>query len=55
MGSSLWFISILRDQPWLGFLIGLLFVTLMFASKNLVIYFYARGLQKKRRGAPGHH
>ena len=49
MGNTLWFITILRDQPWLGFLIGLLFAALMFGSKNLVIFFYSRSQQKKRQ------
>lgn len=46
MGNSMWFISLLRDQPWLGFLIGLAFVALMFGSKNLIIYLYSRNQQK---------
>ena len=46
MGNSMWFISILRDQPWLGFLIGLAFVAVMFGSKNLIVYLYSRNQQK---------
>jgi hypothetical protein len=48
MGNTLWFINILKDQPWLGFLIGLVFVAVMFGSKNLVIYFYARSREKQK-------
>ncbi len=42
MGNSIWFISILKDSPWLGFLIGLGFATIMFGAKNLIIYFYSK-------------
>lgn len=49
MGNTLWFITILKDKPWLGFLIGLAFITIMFASKNLIVYFYAKGQEKKRQ------
>ncbi|PLY12164.1 MAG: hypothetical protein C0631_17395 [Sedimenticola sp.] len=49
MGNTLWFITILKEKPWLGFLIGLAFITIMFASKNLVVYFYARNQEKKAR------
>ncbi len=49
MGNSLWFISILRDQPWIGFLIGLGFITIMFGSKNLVVYLYSKNSEKKAR------
>ncbi|HIP53184.1 MAG TPA: hypothetical protein EYH03_04140 [Chromatiales bacterium] len=47
MGNTLWFITILKEKPWLGFLIGLVFITIMFASKNLVVYFYSRSQAKK--------
>jgi len=49
MGNTLWFITILRDQPWIGFLIGLLFLAFMFGSKNLVVYLYSRSQEKKKR------
>jgi len=49
MGNTLWFITILRDQPWIGFLIGLVFLTFMFGSKNLVVYLYSRSQEKKKR------
>jgi len=42
MGNSIWFISILKDSPWLGFLIGLAFVTIMFGAKNLILYLYSK-------------
>jgi len=48
MGSTLWFISLLKEQPWVGFLVGLLFVSIMFGSKNIIIYLYSRNQQKKR-------
>lgn len=51
MGNTLWFITILKDKPWLGFLIGLAFITIMFGSKNLIVYFYARSQEKKRQEA----
>ncbi|WP_435684566.1 hypothetical protein [Sedimenticola selenatireducens] len=47
MGNTLWFINLLKDHPWIGFLIGLAFVTVMFGSKNLVIYFYSRHKSKQ--------
>ncbi|MEE9358302.1 hypothetical protein [Candidatus Vondammii sp. HM_W22] len=51
MGGTLWFITILKDKPWLGFLIGLVFITIMFGSKNLIVYLYARSQEKKRQEA----
>ncbi|HEB96969.1 MAG TPA: hypothetical protein ENI96_11135 [Sedimenticola thiotaurini] len=51
MGNSLWFITLLQEKPWLGFLIGLAFLAVMFGSKNLVVYFYARSQEKKRLAA----
>jgi hypothetical protein len=47
MGNSLWFITILKDKPWLGFLIGLGFITIMFLAKNLVVYLYSKNQEKK--------
>lgn len=56
MGGTLWFISLLRDQPWIGFLIGLCFAAVMFGSKNLVIYFYNRSQeQKQAQGTPANN
>jgi hypothetical protein len=49
----MWFISILRDQPWLGFLIGLAFVAVMFGSKNLIVYFYSRNQEKQNSASNG--
>lgn len=51
MGNTLWFISLLKDHPWVGFLIGLAFVTVMFGSKNLVVYFYSRHQEKQKQRA----
>jgi len=42
MHGPLWFIELLRNHPLAGFAIGLLFAALMFGSKNLLIYLYAR-------------
>ncbi len=53
MGNTLWFIDILKDRPWLGFLIGLVFIAIMFGSKNLVVYIYAKNQEKKARQEEG--
>ncbi|MCB1869379.1 MAG: hypothetical protein KDI43_12865 [Gammaproteobacteria bacterium] len=55
MGNTLWFITILKEQPWIGFLIGLLFVATMFGSKNLIVYFYAKNQEKKKVASEDHH
>jgi len=47
MGNSLWFITILQEKPWLGFLIGLCFMAFMFLSKNLIVYLYSKNKAKK--------
>lgn len=49
MGNTLWFITLLQEKPWAGFLIGLVFVVIMFGSKNLIVYLYARNQEKQRR------
>jgi hypothetical protein len=49
MGNTLWFISLLKDHPWAGFLIGLGFVTVMFGSKNLIVYLYSRSQEKQKQ------
>ncbi|MFK5894403.1 MAG: hypothetical protein QM504_14365 [Pseudomonadota bacterium] len=46
MGNSLWFITILQEKPWLGFLIGLCFMSVMFLSKNLIVYLYSKNKEK---------
>ncbi|MCP3866729.1 MAG: hypothetical protein GY703_01245 [Gammaproteobacteria bacterium] len=51
MGNTLWFITLLRDQPWFGFLIGMVFLAFMFGSKNLVVYFYSRSQERKKKAA----
>ena len=51
MGNSLWFITRLQEKPWAGFLIGLTFVAIMFGSKNLIVYFYAKNQEKQQRAA----
>ena len=47
MGDIIWFITILKDQPWIGFLIGLLFVSIMFGAKNFVIYLYTKNQERR--------
>ena len=49
MGNTLWFITILKEQPWIGVLIGLSFFTVMFLSKNLIVYLYSRNSEKKAK------
>jgi len=49
MGNTLWFITILQEKPWVGFLIGLAFMAVMFGSKNLIVYFYAKNQEKKKQ------
>ncbi len=51
MGNTLWFITILQEKPWLGFLIGLSFMAVMFLSKNLIVYLYAKNSEKKAKEA----
>ena len=51
MGNTLWFITILQEKPWLGFLIGLCFMAVMFLSKNLIVYLYSRSSEKKAKQA----
>ncbi len=46
MTTTTSFISILRDNPWIGMTIGLLFFTFMFSVKNIVIYLYSRKREK---------
>ena len=47
MGNTLWLINILKDQPWIGFLLGFLFISIMFGAKNLIVYLYAKNQQQK--------
>lgn len=49
MGNSLWFITILQEKPWLGFLIGLCFMAVMFLSKNLIVYLYSKNQEKQAK------
>ena len=48
MGNTLGFITILQEKPWLGMLIGLCFMAVMFLSKNLVVYLYMKNQEKKK-------
>ena len=52
MGNSLWFITILQEKPWLGFLIGLCFMAVMFLSKNLIVYLYSKNKEKEVSKSP---
>lgn len=49
MGNTIWFITILKEYPWLGFMIGLVFVTFMFGAKNLIIYLYSKRLEEEKK------
>jgi len=42
------FIELLRNQPAIGFLIGLIFFAFMFSAKNLVVYLYSRRFEKEK-------
>ncbi len=42
MTDSLWFITILKEQPWWGVAIGLVFFALLLLIKSLVVYLYSR-------------
>lgn len=48
MGGSMWFITILKEQPWIGIIIGLFFFAFMFLSKNLIVYLYSRSQAKQK-------
>jgi hypothetical protein len=49
MGGSMAFINLLRDHPLVGLLIGLGFFIIMFGSKNLIVYFYAKSKEKEKQ------
>jgi flagellar biogenesis protein FliO len=34
MGSGLWFITILKEQPWIGLVIGIILFLLLFLAKR---------------------
>lgn len=34
MGSGLWFITILKEQPWIGMLLGIILFLLLFLAKR---------------------
>jgi hypothetical protein len=48
MGGSMAFINLLRDHPLVGLLIGLGFFIIMFGSKNVIVYFYAKSKEKQK-------
>ena len=37
MGSGLWFITILKEQPWIGLLIGIVLFLLLFWAKKWLV------------------
>lgn len=37
MGSGLWFITILKEQPWIGLVAGTMLFLLLFWVKRLVV------------------
>lgn len=37
MGSGLWFITILKEQPWIGLLIGIVLFLLLFWVKKWLV------------------
>jgi ABC-type uncharacterized transport system permease subunit len=37
MGSGLWFITILKEQPWIGLAIGIVLFLLLFLVKRWVV------------------
>lgn len=37
MGSGLWFITILKENPWIGIVIGILLIMLMFMIKKWLV------------------
>ena len=51
MGNTLWFITLLKEKPWIGFLIGLCFMAFMFLSKNLIVYLYSKNKEKQEKEA----
>ena len=48
MGNTLGFITLLQEKPWVGMLIGLCFMAVMFLSKNLIVYLYMKNQEKKK-------
>lgn len=45
------FITLLKDHPAIGFLIGLVIFAILFSVKNLVVYLYSRHHEKERARA----
>ncbi|MEJ2394919.1 MAG: hypothetical protein P8045_12930 [Candidatus Thiodiazotropha sp.] len=37
MGSGLWFITILKEQPWIGLVMGMVLFLLLFLIKRWVV------------------
>ena len=45
------FITLLKDYPAVGFLIGLVMFAILFSVKNLVVYLYSRHHEKEKQKA----
>jgi len=43
------FITLLQEQPMVGFLLGLIFFAFMFGLKNGIVYLYSRSEEKKKQ------
>jgi len=43
------FITLLQDQPMLGFLLALVFFAFMFGIKNVIVLLYSRNFEKKKK------
>ncbi|MES9939899.1 MAG: hypothetical protein ABW104_05540 [Candidatus Thiodiazotropha sp. 6PLUC2] len=37
MGSGLWFITILKENPWIGIVVGILLFLMMFMMKKWLV------------------
>ncbi|MCG7898305.1 MAG: hypothetical protein JAY99_10855 [Candidatus Thiodiazotropha lotti] len=37
MGSGLWFITILKEQPWIGLIVGIILFLLLFLAKKWLV------------------
>jgi phosphatidylglycerophosphatase A len=37
MGNGVWFITILKEQPWIGFMAGILLFLLLYLTKKWLI------------------
>ena len=37
MGNGLWFITILKEQPWIGLVVGIILFLLLFLAKRWLV------------------